>query len=132
MKETIIKSVTAVICVIAVCVSSVLAIGKYGDAMVETAKHTPAAAFAMSLRILLLLFLQAPQQAAALRAVQQPIRRQHLTQPHPTQVQQTRRQHLTQAHRVRALRQALQQAVLPRQVAARQRQQIRRSIPRRR
>ena len=44
MKETIIKSVTAVICVIAVCVSSVLAIGKYGDAMVETAKHTPASA----------------------------------------------------------------------------------------
>ena len=44
MKETIFKSVTAVICVIAVCVSSVLAIGKYGDAMVETAKHTPASA----------------------------------------------------------------------------------------
>ena len=44
MKETIIKSVTAVICVIAVCVSSVLAIGKYGDAMVETAKNTPASA----------------------------------------------------------------------------------------
>ena len=43
MKETIIKSVTAVLCVIAVCVSSVLAIGKYGDAMIETAKHTPAA-----------------------------------------------------------------------------------------
>lgn len=48
MKETIIKSVTAVICVIAVCVSSVLAIGKYGDAMVETAKHTPAAAASTS------------------------------------------------------------------------------------
>ena len=48
MKETIIKSVTAVICVIAVCVSSVLAIGKYGDAMVETAKNTPAAAASTS------------------------------------------------------------------------------------
>ena len=44
MKETIIKSVTAVLCVVAICVSSVLAIGKYGDAMVETAKHTPASA----------------------------------------------------------------------------------------
>lgn len=48
MKETIIKSVTAVLCVVAVCVSSVLAVGKYGDAMIETAKNTPAAAASTS------------------------------------------------------------------------------------
>lgn len=48
MKETIIKSVTAVLCVAAICVSSVLAVGKYGDAMVETAKNTPAAAASTS------------------------------------------------------------------------------------
>lgn len=48
MKETIIKSVTAVLCVVAVCVSSVLAVGKYGDAMIETAKNTPTAAASTS------------------------------------------------------------------------------------
>ncbi len=43
MKETIIKSVTALLCVVAVCVSSVLAVGKYGNAVVEAAKNAPAA-----------------------------------------------------------------------------------------
>ncbi len=44
MKETIIKSVTAFVCVVALCVSSVIAVGKYGDAVIESAKNAPAAA----------------------------------------------------------------------------------------
>ena len=44
MKETIIKSVTAFICVGAICVSSVIGIGKYSNAVVDAAKHAPAAA----------------------------------------------------------------------------------------
>ena len=43
MKQTVIKSVTALLCVIAVCVCSTLAIGKYTTAMVDVAKLTPAA-----------------------------------------------------------------------------------------
>ena len=43
MKQTVIKSVTALLCVIAVCVCSTLAIGKYTSAMVDVAKLTPAA-----------------------------------------------------------------------------------------
>lgn len=43
MKQTVIKSVTALLCVIAVCVCSTLAIGKYTAAMVDVAKLTPAA-----------------------------------------------------------------------------------------
>lgn len=43
MKQTVIKSVTALLCVIAVCVCFTLAIGKYTTAMVDVAKLTPAA-----------------------------------------------------------------------------------------
>lgn len=43
MKQTVIKSVTALLCVIAVCVCSTLAIGKLTTAMVDVAKLTPAA-----------------------------------------------------------------------------------------
>ena len=43
MKQTVIKSVTALLCVVAVCVCSTLAIGKYTTAMVDVAKLTPAA-----------------------------------------------------------------------------------------
>ena len=43
MKQTVIKSVTALLCVIAVCVCSTLAIGKITTAMVDVAKLTPAA-----------------------------------------------------------------------------------------
>ena len=43
MKETIIKSVTVFLCVGAICVSSVIGIGKYSNAVVEVAKNTPAA-----------------------------------------------------------------------------------------
>lgn len=42
MKQTVIKSVTALLCVVAVCVCSTLAIGKYTTAMVDVAKLTPA------------------------------------------------------------------------------------------
>ena len=42
MKETIIKSVTVFLCVGAICVSSVICIGKYINAVVEVAKNTPA------------------------------------------------------------------------------------------
>lgn len=42
MKETIIKSVTVFLCVGAICVSSVIGIGKYSNAVVEVAKNTPA------------------------------------------------------------------------------------------
>ena len=44
MKQTVFKSVTALLCVIAVCIASTLAIGKYGDALIESAKYAPAAA----------------------------------------------------------------------------------------
>lgn len=43
MKETIIKSVTAFLCVVAICVTSFIAVGKYSDAMKEVAKYQPAA-----------------------------------------------------------------------------------------
>ena len=43
MKQTVIKSVTALLCVIAVCVCSTLAIGKLTTAMVDVEKLTPAA-----------------------------------------------------------------------------------------
>ena len=43
MKQTVIKSVTALLCVVAVCVCSTLAIGKYTTAMVDVAKLTPVA-----------------------------------------------------------------------------------------
>ncbi len=43
MKETIIKSVTVFLCVGAICVSSVIGIGKYSNAVVEAAKNAPAA-----------------------------------------------------------------------------------------
>lgn len=50
MKETIIKAVTAVICVIALCITSSVAVGKYSDAVKESAKitaeATPAQGFA--------------------------------------------------------------------------------------
>ena len=48
MKETIIKSVTVFLCVGAICVSSVIGIGKYSNAVVEVAKNTPAAAASTS------------------------------------------------------------------------------------
>ncbi len=41
MKKTVITCVTAVLCVIAVCVSSVLGINKISDATVEAAKYAP-------------------------------------------------------------------------------------------
>lgn len=42
MKQTVFKSITALICVIAICVCATLAIGKYSTAMVDVAKLTPA------------------------------------------------------------------------------------------
>ncbi len=42
MKKTVITCVTAVLCVIAVCVSSVLGTNKLSDAKVEAAKYAPA------------------------------------------------------------------------------------------
>lgn len=43
MKQTVFKSVTALLCVIAICVCATIAIGKYSSAMVDVAKLTPAA-----------------------------------------------------------------------------------------
>ncbi len=40
MKETIIKSITAILCVIALCVTSSVAVGTYTDAVKEAAKFT--------------------------------------------------------------------------------------------
>ena len=42
MKKTVITCVTAVLCVIAVCVSSVLGTNKISDAKIEAAKYAPA------------------------------------------------------------------------------------------
>lgn len=42
MKKTVVTCVTALLCVIAVCVSSVLGTSKLADAKVEAAKYTPA------------------------------------------------------------------------------------------
>ena len=42
MKKTVVTCVTALLCVIAVCVSSVLGTNKLADAKVESAKYTPA------------------------------------------------------------------------------------------
>lgn len=42
MKNTIFKSVTVFLCVLALCISSVFAFGKIGDAIVESAKYKPA------------------------------------------------------------------------------------------
>lgn len=41
MKETIIKSVTAIICVVVLCITSSVAIGNYSDAVKEAAKLAP-------------------------------------------------------------------------------------------
>lgn len=38
MKETIVKSVIAMLCVIAICITSSAAVGKYSDALIEAAK----------------------------------------------------------------------------------------------
>ncbi len=43
MKETIIKSVTAILCVIALCITSSVAVGNYSDAVKEAAKLTGSA-----------------------------------------------------------------------------------------
>ena len=40
MKETIIKVVTAVLCVVALCVAAFVAVGNYSDALKEAAKLT--------------------------------------------------------------------------------------------
>lgn len=44
MKKTVITCVTALLCVIAVCVSSVLGTGKIADAKIEAAKYAPSGA----------------------------------------------------------------------------------------
>ncbi len=44
MKETIIKSVTAIICVVVLCITSSIAIGNYSDAVMEAAKLAPTTA----------------------------------------------------------------------------------------
>lgn len=46
MKQTVFKSITAIICVIAVCIASTTVFGKIGDAMVESAKYAPGSAIA--------------------------------------------------------------------------------------
>lgn len=38
MKETVIKSVVAVLCVVALCITSSVAVGKYSDALIDSAK----------------------------------------------------------------------------------------------
>ncbi len=43
MKETIIKSVTAIICVVVFCITSSVAVGNYSDAVKEAAKLAPVA-----------------------------------------------------------------------------------------
>lgn len=43
MKDTIIKSITAIICVVVLCVTSSVAIGDYSDAVKEAAKLAPVA-----------------------------------------------------------------------------------------
>lgn len=43
MKQTIFKSVTAFVCVLAVCIASSSAFGKLASSITETAKYTPAA-----------------------------------------------------------------------------------------
>lgn len=43
MKDTIIKSITAIICVVVLCVTSSVAIGDYSDAVKEVAKLAPVA-----------------------------------------------------------------------------------------
>lgn len=48
MKETIFKSVTALLCVIAICITSSVSIGKYTEAMKEAAKYAPAASAGVS------------------------------------------------------------------------------------
>lgn len=46
MKQTVFKSITAILCVIAFCIASSSAFGKIGDAIVESAKYTPGSAIA--------------------------------------------------------------------------------------
>lgn len=48
MKDTVIKSVTAFLCVVAICITSFVAVGKYSDAMKEVAKYQPAAGTALN------------------------------------------------------------------------------------
>ncbi len=43
MKETIIKSITAIICVVVLCITSSVAVGNYSDAVKEAAKLAPVA-----------------------------------------------------------------------------------------
>lgn len=43
MKETIIKSITAIICVVVLCITSSVAVGNYSDAIKEAAKLAPVA-----------------------------------------------------------------------------------------
>lgn len=43
MKDTIIKSITAIICVVVLCITSSVAIGNYSDAVKEAAKLAPVA-----------------------------------------------------------------------------------------
>ena len=41
MKESIVKAITAIICVIVLCVTSSVAVSDYSDAVTEAAKLTP-------------------------------------------------------------------------------------------
>ncbi len=43
MKNTVFKSVTVLICVVALCISTVTSLGKISDSIVESAKYTPVA-----------------------------------------------------------------------------------------
>lgn len=46
MKQTVFKSITAIICVVVLCIASASAFGKIGDAITESAKYTPGSAIA--------------------------------------------------------------------------------------
>lgn len=46
MKQTVFKSITAILCVVALCIASISVFGKIGDAIAESAKYTPGSAIA--------------------------------------------------------------------------------------